>query len=221
MTLEPLFVLTPALLGVAHAFDADHVVAVSALAAGTTDPGRAVRLVLVWGIGHTIPLLAVAALGVALGVVMPPAIAGVAERSVGVMLLLLGGMVLYSLRSRRIHIHAHAHDGVPHVHFHAHHDHPGDHRHTHAAVLTGVIHGLAGSATPMVLLPLGAVRSAWEVLLFVAVFGLAVAATMAGYAFCLGRLAAALGDRSHLPALALRSAIGLTCIVAGGVWITA
>jgi hypothetical protein len=217
---QQFFVLTPILLGVTHAFDADHIAAVSALVAGTDDPRRALRLALVWGIGHMIPLLAVAAVGLSLGVVMPSWVAGLVERSVGVVLLLLGGMTLFGIRARGIHIHAHTHDGVAHVHFHAHRRQPENHHHTHAAVLTGAVHGLAGSAAPMALIPLGAAHGAGEMLLFVAIFGASVAAAMAAYAFGLGRLSAALGDRSsRTTLLVLRGSAGLACMLLGGVWI--
>lgn len=217
--MQQLLVLTPMLLGVTHAFDADHIAAVSALVVSTNDPRRALRLALVWGIGHMIPLLVVAVVGLGLGIVMPPWATDMVERSVGVMLLLLGGMTLLGMHSRGIHIHAHSHDGVPHVHFHAHRRQVRDHRHAHAAVLTGTVHGLAGSGTPMVLIPLGAAHAASDVLVFVAVFGVSVAAAMSAYAFCLGRLSVALGDHSRMTLLILRGSAGLACMLLGGVWI--
>jgi hypothetical protein len=207
------------LLGAMHAFDADHIAAVSALVVGTNDPWRAVRLALVWGAGHMLPLLAVAAVGLGLGIVLPPWATVAIERSVGVLLLLLGAMTLLGLRSRGIHIHAHTHGGVPHVHFHAHPREPTSHHHAHAAVLTGAVHGLAGSGASLALIPLGAVHGSSEVLLFVATFGASVAAAMSVYAFCLGRLSAALGDRGPMTLLAVRGSAGLACLLLGGAWI--
>lgn len=214
-----LFLATPLVLGVTHAFDADHIAAVSALVSGTERSWRAVRLALVWGLGHVVPLLVVAAIGLLLGTAIPSWAAALAERMVGVMLLALGVIALLGLRSRHIHIHAHSHSGTRHMHFHTHGGHRHDHHHTHAAVLTGAVHGLAGSAAPAILIPLSAAHSAAQVLLFVAAFGLAVAATMATYAFCLSRLTVALGARSAAAALALRYGAAFACLAMGAVWI--
>jgi putative Mn2+ efflux pump MntP len=214
-----LFVVMPVVLGIAHAFDADHVAAVSALAAAAGHPGRALRLALIWGLGHSLPMLALAAIGVLLGVTLPPEVTALAERGVGVMLVVLGVLALVSLRARQIHIHSHSHGGLRHAHFHAHAGHRHDHRHTHAAVLTGAVHGLAGSGAAIALAPLGAAAHPLGALAFVALFGLAVAATMAAYAFGLGRLRGRLDTRSHLAAQTLRGSAALACVATGAVWL--
>ncbi len=219
MTADTLFVATPIVLGVAHAFDADHIVAVSTLAAATERPARALRLALVWGLGHALPILAVAAIGLALGEALPPEVTAFAERGVGVMLVALGILALAGLRTRRIHIHSHSHGGLRHAHFHAHGERVHDHRHTHAAVLTGIVHGLAGSGAAIALVPFGAARDPLEVLAFVALFGLAVAVTMAAYAFGLGRLRERLDERSRLATQALRGSAALACVATGMVWL--
>ena len=214
------FVLvTPVLLGVAHAFDADHIVAVSALVSTSSSPRRALGTAVIWGIGHMLPILAVAAAGVLLGVALPQWALAVAERGAGVMLIALGLMVLFTMRRNRLHIHTHTHGGIQHTHFHRHERLALRHQHTHAAVLTGLVHGLAGSATPMVLVSLGAAHQPWEALLFVGVFGLAVAATMAAYAFCLGHLSAAAGRRSRQALPALRGVAAVACVAVGTMWV--
>ncbi len=214
------FVLvTPVLLGVAHAFDADHIVAVSTLASTTASPWRAVRMALGWGLGHMIPILGVAAAGVLLGAALPPWAMVVAERAVGLMLVALGVATLASMKQRGLHIHTHAHGALRHLHFHAHGPQRRWHDHAHVAVVTGLVHGLAGSATPMVLVSLSAVHRPVEALLFVGVFGLAVAATMAGYAFCLGHLASVVRNRTGTALLVLRAAAGVVCLAVGTAWI--
>lgn len=214
-----LFLATPLLLGVAHTFDADHIAAISTLVSETGYPWRAVRLALVWGLGHIVPLLIVAAIGLLLGSAVPSWAVALAEPMVGLMLVGLGVFTLVGLRTRHIHIHTHKHTGMHHLHFHAHDNQRHDHRHAHAAVLTGIVHGLAGSAAPAILIPLSAAHSAAQALSFVSVFGLAVAVTMPMYAFCLGRLTAALGTRSTVAALALRYSAAFACLAVGVVWI--
>lgn len=214
-----LLYLTPLVLGVAHAFDADHIAAVSALVSTTRRPRSAMRLALLWGAGHAVPVTIAAGLGMLLGWAVAPSFTALAERAVGFTLVALGAMALWELRARGIHIHTHTHGGVRHTHFHAHAHSPDDHRHAHAAVLTGAVHGLAGSAMAVVLLPLGAAHPPLRVLTFVGLFGLAVAVTMAAYAFCLGRVTRALGHRGPLAAAVVRGSSALVCLALGVVWI--
>src|SRR2546426_11550278 len=91
------------LLGVRHAFEPDHLAAVSTLA--TRPAARlwsAARLGLVWGLGHTATVGVVALLIIALGVRLPARFWPAAELVVaGVALLLGGGGILGSLRRRR------------------------------------------------------------------------------------------------------------------------
>jgi len=213
--------VTPILLGVAHAFDADHIVAVSTLVSTSRSPARALRTALGWGIGHMVPLLAIAAIGVLLGATLPAWAVSAAERAAGFVLIGLGVSVLVSMRWRGVHIHTHTHNGVRHTHFHAHDRRQHLHHHTHAAVLTGLVHGLAGSATPMLLVSLSAAHRPWEALLFVAMFGLAVAGTMAAYAFGLGHLHTAVGRHSGRLALVLRGMTAVACVVVGSIWVVA
>src|SRR5947208_16890647 len=81
------------LLGFRHAFEPDHLAAVSTLA---TRPAarlwRAARLGLIWGLGHTVTVRAVALLIIALGVRLPNRFWPAAELLVGALLILLGGM---------------------------------------------------------------------------------------------------------------------------------
>jgi hypothetical protein len=211
--------VTPVLLGVAHAFDADHIVAVSALVSATASPWRGVRMALGWGLGHMVPILGVAAAGVLLGAALPPWTAVAAERAAGLMLVALGVATLAGMKRRGLHIHTHAHGGLRHTHFHAHGPQRRWHDHAHVAVVTGLVHGLAGSAAPMVLVSLSAVHRPAEALLFAGVFGLAVAATMAGYAFCLGHLTSVVGGRTANALLALRAAAAAACLAVGTAWI--
>src|SRR6266498_4005166 len=88
------------LLGLRHAFEPDHLAAVSTLA---TRPGgrrlwSAARLGLIWGLGHTVTVGAVALLIVALGVRLPDRFWPAAELLVAALLVLLGGVVIGVMR---------------------------------------------------------------------------------------------------------------------------
>lgn len=164
------------LLGARHALDADHIVAVSTLLAQRPDLRRSGFIGLCWGCGHTAVLLMVGLAVIALNVTIPDAVAQAFEGVVGVMLIVLGFVLAVTLYREHWHLHAHAHGGDVHVHLHS-HQRSEDHTHRHGwrdslqPVLVGMVHGLAGSAALM-LLVLSAVRTLWEGMAYILLFGL-------------------------------------------------
>ncbi len=149
------------LLGMQHALEADHVAAVSSIAARRTDIADVVKHGLTWGIGHTLTLFAFAGAALGLGRAIPEYLARPIEGAVGIMLVGLGAHVLWRLWRDRVHFHKHSHDdGTVHVHAHS---HAGEvlpharapHAHGHAfrwrTLLVGLMHGMAGSAALLVL----------------------------------------------------------------------
>ena len=149
------------LLGMQHALEADHIAAVSSIAARRSHVGDIVKHGLTWGLGHTLTLFAFAGAAILLGHAIPETIARPIETAVGIMLVGLGAHVLWRLWRDRVHFHKHGHgDGT--VHFHA-HSHAGEaapharaaHAHEHGfrwrTLLVGLMHGMAGSAALLVL----------------------------------------------------------------------
>jgi len=149
------------LLGMQHALEADHIAAVSSIAARRSQIGDIVKHGLTWGLGHTLTLFVFAGVAILLGRAIPETVAKPIEGAVGVMLIGLGAHVLWRLWRDRVHFHRHGHaDGT--VHFHA-HSHAGDtlphartaHIHEHGfrwrTLLVGLMHGMAGSAALLVL----------------------------------------------------------------------
>jgi cytochrome c biogenesis protein CcdA len=169
------------LLGMQHALEADHIAAVSSIAARRSQIGDIVKHGLTWGLGHTLTLFVFAGLAILLGRAIPETVAKPIEGAVGVMLIGLGAHVLWRLWRDRVHFHRHGHaDGT--VHFHA-HSHAGDtpphartaHIHEHGfrwrTLLVGLMHGMAGSAALLVLAVTQA-SSAAAGLGYVALFGI-------------------------------------------------
>jgi ABC-type nickel/cobalt efflux system permease component RcnA len=130
-------------LGMRHAADPDHVIAVTTIVSRHGSPLRAAVLGVLWGIGHTLTILVVGAGIVLLGWVIPPRVGLSLELSVGVMLIVLGMLNLRAVvREARgvaahrepsmamVHTHAHAHGDYIHAHPHQHrpdaHPHPPD-----------------------------------------------------------------------------------------------
>jgi cytochrome c biogenesis protein CcdA len=149
------------LLGMQHALEADHIAAVSSIAARRSRIGDIIKHGLTWGLGHTLTLFVFAGVAILLGRAIPETVAKPIEGAVGVMLIGLGAHVLWRLWRDRVHFHRHGHaDGT--VHFHA-HSHAGDtlphtrtaHIHEHGfrwrTLLVGLMHGMAGSAALLVL----------------------------------------------------------------------
>lgn len=146
-------------LGLRHAFEPDHLAAVSTLA---TRQGRlldAGRLGLAWAVGHTVSVGAVVGAIILFGLTLPARFAPAADFLVALLLIGLGGSVLVRYARGRWHLHEHAHGpgGDPHVHLHSHaqgvahqHAHPrGD---AGRSLGFGLLHGLAGSAALLLLL---------------------------------------------------------------------
>src|SRR6266545_4269717 len=186
------------LLGLRHAFEPDHLAAVSTLA---TSPGgrrlwSAARLGLIWGLGHTVTVGAVA------------------------LLILLGAMVIWRYARGRWHMHAHAHSpAAPHFHLHSHAADPS-HGHAHAAVDArrslgfGVAHGLAGSGAIAALL-VAAVPDTTSRLVYFAAFSAGTIVGMLGVSLTLSVLVRFAAERGARWATYLHVGAAVGSVVAG------
>jgi ABC-type nickel/cobalt efflux system permease component RcnA len=181
-------------LGLRHALDPDHVVAVTTMASQKAGFRRTSLVGAFWGLGHALSLGLVGGVILALRVSVPEAVSDVLESAVAVMLVALGAVALRRALRWRLHAHPHQHDGTTHVHFHAHRSeearvpapalHPGvAHAHPHPLqgglrpFLVGTVHGLAGSAG-LALLALSAAPTLGVGLLYLVVFGVGSIAGM-------------------------------------------
>jgi high-affinity nickel-transport protein len=135
------------LLGIRHAVDPDHVVAVTAIATGQRSIRRATLIGAMWGVGHTFTILLVGGAIIVFRIAIPPRLGLAFEFAVGVVLIVLG---LANLLSRA---------EVPST--------PG----TARPLVVGMVHGLAGSAA-VALLVLAAVRDPRWALGYLLLFGL-------------------------------------------------
>ncbi len=138
------------LVGFRHAFEPDHLSAVTTLAVRNRHWGYAARLGVAWGIGHTASVTLVAIALIVLGVHVPAVFYRAAEMGVALLLLLLGvsSLVAEARRHR-------AALGEPHAHAHlahAPHSHDLGVRTVARSLGFGVAHGLAGSGAVVVLL---------------------------------------------------------------------
>jgi high-affinity nickel permease len=93
------------LLGMQHALEADHIAAVSSIAARRSHVADIVKHGLTWGLGHTLTLFVFAGAAILLGHAIPESVATPLETAVGVMLIGLGAHVLWRLWRDRVHFH--------------------------------------------------------------------------------------------------------------------
>jgi cytochrome c biogenesis protein CcdA len=192
------------LLGMRHATDADHVIAVTTILNRSNRFLHGTFIGAIWGLGHTITVLVVGIGIIAFGVVIPPAVGLAMEFAVALMLILLGILSLSGGMSRLVerftppapmhghpHEHLHAHDPGADVHAHGH-----AHLHGHGTdpglvatfgwfqlgrpLVVGLVHGLAGSAAVafLVLSDL-AINDTGQAIVYLLIFCAGVAAGMA------------------------------------------
>jgi cytochrome c biogenesis protein CcdA len=164
-----------------HALEADHIAAVSSIAARRSDIRDIVKHGLTWGLGHTLTLFVFAGAAILLGHAIPENWSRPLETAVGIMLVGLGAHVLWRLWRDRVHFHRHRHgDGTVHVHLHSHVNETipharAPHAHAHGfrwrTLLVGLMHGMAGSAALLVLAVTQA-KSAAIGLGYIALFGI-------------------------------------------------
>ena len=193
-------------LGMRHATDPDHVIAVTTIVSRQRRVRQAALIGLLWGLGHTITIFVVGSAIILFGFVIPPRIGLSMELSVGLMLILLGILNLsgsmrwitqtFTPSPSEQHRHPHGHGDYIHTHPHGHA--PGKHGHSEDAtpvswmdhtlgkmsfyqvirpLAVGIVHGLAGSAA-VVLLVLTTIRVPVWAVLYLLVFGIGTVAGM-------------------------------------------
>jgi ABC-type nickel/cobalt efflux system permease component RcnA len=143
-------------LGMRHATDADHVVAIATIVSRQRTLRGSALIGGAWGVGHTLTILAVGGAIILFGVVIPTRVGLAMEFAVGIMLVLLGLLTLTGM-SRVIReaagsragmvVHAHDHSAHPYLHEHAHAH--GDYVHQHAHGHGADDHGHLDDQTPL------------------------------------------------------------------------
>jgi high-affinity nickel permease len=193
-------------LGMRHATDPDHVIAVTTIVSRQRSIRHAALIGILWGLGHTITILAVGSAIILFGLVIPPRVGLTMELSVGLMLIFLGvlnlsGMMRWITENVTPmlpgeHTHSHGHGGYVHTHRHSHS--PERHGQDEDSMrlgwmdrtfgrlgvyqivrplAVGIVHGLAGSAA-VALLVLTTIRVPSWAVLYLLVFGIGTVAGM-------------------------------------------
>jgi nickel/cobalt transporter (NicO) family protein len=191
------------ILGFKHATEADHVMAVSTIVSEHRNLVKVAVVGGLWGLGHTLTLVAIGIVVLMLGVAIPDRISQYLEFGVGLMIIGLSGTALHRIlrRSTDLHVHTHTHGTNRHSHVHfvdndTEHDELSE-NHSHRVnqiglkpLLVGAMHGLAGSAA-LTLLVLTQVKSLVLGISYLLIFGfgsvlgMMVVSTLIGVPFAL------------------------------------
>lgn len=191
-------------LGMRHATDPDHVIAVTTIVSRQQSIRHAALIGILWGVGHTITILAVGSAIILFGIVIPPRLGLSMELSVGLMLILLGILNLsgimrwitetFTPQQAENHAHMIGNSAFSHSHTRT------SEKHDHLAadpqeswmdrtfgrlgiyqvvrpLAVGLVHGLAGSAA-VALLVLTTIRVPSLAVLYLLVFGIGTIAGM-------------------------------------------
>lgn len=219
---------TAFLLGMVHAIDADHAVAVSTFVSGRPTLRLSVRFGARWAFGHSIAVLIAGGVLLATGLTVSDRFDQWAERFVGLMLILIGA---WSIRSiRRLHLHAPPAHG-DHAHLHQHpaaalrHDHRhgtghgSKHHHPRGAMLVGLLHGLAGTTGAVALVPVTLIPD-WRLGFgYLVVFCLGVTAGMTLFALMLAQAIRTSTAGSLHWGRRVATAVACTSVAVGLFWI--
>ncbi|MBP7172611.1 MAG: sulfite exporter TauE/SafE family protein [Cloacibacterium sp.] len=177
----------------------DHLVAVAPFA--IENKRKAWKIGLMWGVGHLAGMLLIGVLVMLFKDLIPyEAISEHSEKSVGIILILLGLWILFKIfRASKKHEHPHIHTNTeqPKIHDHHHHDHDHAHAHLHdngkqgllTTFFVGMVHGLAGVAHFIMFLPVIGFTSTLDAGKYILGFAIGTLFAMTSFAFLMGRFA--------------------------------
>jgi len=213
----PLLLILAFGLGLLHSFDADHIMAVSNLASGRRGVKTNIYFCLRWAGGHGLTLFIVGLFVFVLGISLPEKLSLYAERTVASILIVIGLYVLVDVWRRRIHIHFHQHDDLPsHAHWHS-HAKLKSHQHSHTAVFVGMLHGLAGSAPLLAIIPVTLSAQPMAGFLYLIIFSLGVIVAMLLFGGLLGFFSNLVISYSEKIFRLIRTVLGVGAIGVGSV----
>jgi high-affinity nickel permease len=177
------------LLGLRHATDPDHLVAVTTLVAGGRERAarRAGELGLAWGLGHAATLVAFGLPLLLLGSVLPQRVQQAAETAIGFVIVYLALRLLVRWRSGELRFHPH-----PHAH---------GARTRRGAFAIGLVHG-AGGSTGVGVLVLASVPSTGLAVISLVLLAVFTAVSMSVMSSGLGSMLASRRAGASLGAVA-------------------
>ncbi|MDM3872343.1 hypothetical protein QSV34_13385 [Porticoccus sp. W117] len=186
--------------GLIHAFDADHLVAVTGGAAqGKLAKKECVLVALRWAVGHGLALLLVCGLVILLGVSLPENLGTYTELLVGIFLLITGVSIVWVWYTKTQEVRWPLKK--------------------HRSSVMGLIQGVAGSAPLLIVLPLSAVNNFGLAVVYIILFTVSVAFMMCVVGGVLGAFVVWLKGTLVSGVNWLRFGLGLCSVAIGVTWI--
>ena len=173
------------LLGCLHALEADHIITVTNLVLNKDSLKKSLRLALQWGFGHSLTLTILAILVFSLDTAFMALMSTTAEQMVGVTMIFLGLIVFFQELKQNSKFKVFAHKDVE----------------TSGSQLfgVGVLHGVAGSTSIFLLIPVALTKSIWGVFSYVGLFCLGMILTMSFYGLFLQKFSTNKNFYTYLP----------------------
>ena len=160
--------------GFTHAFEADHLLAVSNIVSQRNNIKLSLKDGLFWGLGHASTIFIVGILIIFFKAGISQNYFQYFEAIVGAMLIILGIYRLIKFfRTQKIviHTHGHQHGGEEHKHLHVHLNTVNKHQHPHSVAYgVGLIHGLAGSGA-LIIIVMSQIKGPVDGLIYLIIFG--------------------------------------------------
>ncbi|MBI3563459.1 MAG: sulfite exporter TauE/SafE family protein [Gammaproteobacteria bacterium] len=207
-------------LGMLHALDSDHLLTLANFTPNRTSISNSLNFCSRWAMGHGVAILIVGVAVVVFQQAIPFRLASMAERVVGLVLVLLGlGTLLRSARAFTA-----ARGFLPRDEGGANFSSllnrgSGSPWHQHRVVGIGFLHGISGSAALLALLPMTQLATALQAMAYLLCFSLGVLFAMLVFGGVLGGLFQRLGQR-YLRALSvLRLIIAVPAIIIGALMV--
>ena len=173
------------LLGCLHALEADHIITVTNLVLNKDSLKKSLRLALQWGFGHSLTLTILAILVFSLDTAFMALMSTTAEQMVGVTMIFLGLIVFFQELKQNSKFKVFAHKDVE----------------TSGSQLfgVGVLHGVAGSTSIFLLIPVALTKSIWGIFSYVGLFCLGMILTMGFYGLFLQKFSTNKNFYTYLP----------------------
>jgi hypothetical protein len=203
--LAPSLMATGLVFGLIHAMDPDHLITISSLAARSDGRASAYRCAASWAMGHGTVVLGAVASALLLGRTIPAGVSTAAEMVVGLILVVAGSMLIYPLIARSAEP---LRDPVG----------PTVALRQKAPFMVGMVHGTAGSAGMLALLPAAALAPLAG-LVYALTFSAGTLAGMIGFSLLFDRARSLAVDRLPAALAGLRLALGVVAVGFGAFWL--
>jgi len=191
-------------LGCIHAFDLDHIMAVSVMSSGENNLKRCMRYSSRWAMGHGIVLISLGMLVFSLGLTLPESMALAAEKLIGVLLIVFGGLLIYQIIQ---------HQGIQNL--------IRQRKQPQGTPFTvGIIHGMAGNAPVLAMLPALSQPDLLSAVSYLVLFAVGLLTSMVLFGLCLGKIQLWLSNKHHRYLDLSASLVGLSSLTVGIVWLS-